>query len=174
MATVLTFRFGAAGNFPNNPRLPVVIYQGLRDVPEGGGEDFAVWLEQTWPKHGWNAAWRWGVYEFPHYHSTAHEILGVYRGHATLRLGHTAGQSVEVGVGDVLILPAGTAHQNLGSSARFQVVGGYPDRQVADLMRGEASDRPAADERIARVALPSADPLTGNIGPLVREWGLRV
>lgn len=168
---VLTFRFGDADAIPNNPKLPVLVYKqagaaaGARDP-----ESLARWFEQTWPKHGWRAAWRYGVYEFPHYHSTAHEVLGVYRGQASLRLGDKAGATLVVQAGDMVVLPAGTAHQNLGASADFHVVGGYPEGQEADLLRGEPGERPAADQRIARVPRPAADPLTGAAGALVANW----
>lgn len=168
---ILTFTFGDAGAIPNNPRLPVLIYrragaaENVRDP-----EALARWFENTWPKHGWRAAWRWGVYGFPHYHSTAHEVLGVYRGQASLRLGDRAGATLIVQAGDLIVLPAGTAHQNLGASADFHVVGGYPSGQDADLLRGEPGERPAADERIAKVPLPKGDPIGGADGALVKEW----
>lgn len=173
MPDLLTFRFKDAGEIPNNAALPVLIYKAAARRA-GGPEELAAWLEQEWPKHGWRAAWRWGVYDFPHYHSTAHEILGVYRGHATLRLGHTAGTTIDAEAGDVLVLPAGTGHQNLGGSPDFHVVGGYPAGQTADLLRGRPDERPAADQRIARVPPPGSDPLQGDTGPLVREWRLNV
>jgi uncharacterized protein YjlB len=167
---ILRFRFGDAGSIPNNAQLPVVIYKGAgRKAAAKNANDLAVWYETTWAQRGWRAAWRYGVYDFPHYHSTAHEILGVYRGHATLRLGGEVGVTVMAEAGDVIVLPAGTAHQNLGSSEDFHVVGGYPDGQSADLLRGRPGERPAADERIARVALPKGDPLTEG-GPLVAAW----
>jgi uncharacterized protein YjlB len=168
---VLTFRFEDGGDIPNHPRRPALVYKrvapGLSDPSA-----IAEWLESEWPKHGWRAAWRWGVYKFPHYHSTAHEVLGVYRGHATIRLGGNAGVTVVAEKGDVLVLPAGTGHENLGSSSDFHVVGGYPAGQSADLLRGRKGERPAADQRIARVPLPVGDPLTGAKGPLVEHWGI--
>lgn len=169
---VLTFRFGDAGDLPNHPRLPVLIYKrvGPARPPFSGSEALAEWFEHTWPKHGWRADWRWGVYDFPHYHSTAHEVLGVYRGHASLRLGGRAGATLVVEAGDMIVLPAGTGHQNLGASADFHVVGGYPEKQKPDLLRGLAGERPAADERIARVPLPAGDPLHGPTGSLVEAW----
>lgn len=168
---ILTFTFTDAGAIPNNPHLPVLIYKragaaiGAHD-PEG----LARWFEQTWPKHRWRAAWRWGVYDFPHYHSTAHEVLGVYRGQASLRLGDKTGATLVVQAGDMIVLPAGTAHQNLGASVDFHVVGGYPEGQDADLLRGEPGERPGADERIARVPRPQGDPLSGAAGPLRQHW----
>jgi len=168
---VMTFRFGDTGGIPNNPRLPVVIWKAAAPTAHRReAEGLAAWFEQTWAQHGWHAAWRWGVYGFPHYHSTAHELLGVYRGHASLRLGAEVGATVVVEPGDLIVLPAGTAHQNLGSSPDFHVVGGYPDGQDADLLRGRAGERPAADERIARVPRPTGDPLTGPDGPLMTAW----
>ncbi|HWL14903.1 MAG TPA: cupin [Opitutus sp.] len=167
---VLAFHFADTGVFPNHPRLPVLVYKQVRTRADGDANALASWFEQTWPQHGWRPAWRWGVYDFPHYHSTAHEILGVYRGHASLRLGDRTGATLVVEAGDVLVLPAGTAHQNLGASSDFHVVGGYPDGQSADLLRGEPGERPAADERIVQVPLPPADPLFGEQGPLVRHW----
>lgn len=168
---VLEFRFGDAGAFPNNPRLPVLLYKHAGLAHAAANTDaLAEWYEETWPQHGWRAAWRWGVYDFPHYHSTAHEVLGVYRGQASLRLGDRTGATLVVEPGDVIVLPAGTTHQNLGASADFQVVGGYPEGQSADLLRGAPGERPAADERIARVPRPTGDPLFGTDGPLTRRW----
>jgi uncharacterized protein YjlB len=165
---ILTFRFKDAGGIPNNPQLDVIVYK--RVAPALAGEELARWFETEWPKHKWRAAWRWGVYDFPHYHSTAHEVLGVYRGHASIRIGHTAGVTVVAEAGDMLVLPAGTGHENLGASADFHVVGGYPTGQSADLLRGDKGERPAADQRIARVPLPSSDPIHGAEGPLVAHW----
>jgi len=170
---VLTFRFGDGGGIPNHPSLPTLIYK--RSGPATQRHDpeaLAKWFEQTLAQHGWRAAWRWGVYDFPHYHSTAHELLAVYRGHASLHLGGEVGATFAVEPGDLIVLPAGTGHQNLGSSADFHVVGAYPNGQDADLLRGDRGERPAADDRICRVPLPKADPLTGAHGPLAKEWKL--
>ena len=167
---ILRFLFADAGEIPNHPRLPVVIYK--RALHADTADALAKLIETRWREHGWSPAWRWGVYDFPHYHSTAHEILGVYRGNATLRLGHTSGITAHVEPGDIVVLPAGTGHQNLGSSEDFHVVGGYPAGQDADLLRGRRGERPAADERIARVPLPKQDPLFGTAGPLTELWQL--
>jgi uncharacterized protein YjlB len=166
---VVTFHFADAGEIPNNPRLPLVIY---RNAIEATGNDPAERFGEAYARGGWYAAWSWGVYPFPHYHSTAHEVLGVYRGRATLRLGHTHGQTLEVQAGDAIIIPAGVGHQNLNSSEDFHVVGGYPDGQEADLQRGHPKERPAADENIKAVPLPKGDPIFGPNGPLKKHWGL--
>jgi uncharacterized protein YjlB len=70
---------------PNHPWLPVLIY---RDVPAvAASQDSAATLESLFGDHGWQPRWRSAVYDFHHYHSTAHEVLGVAHGTATLVLG---------------------------------------------------------------------------------------
>ncbi len=168
---VKTFQFADAGEIPNNPKLPLVVIKHAVDLTNSP-EDVARWFEAMFPKGGWQPAWRWGVYDFPHYHSTAHEVLGCYRGSATIRFGHNTGITVSVETGDAVIIPAGVGHQNLGSSADFHVVGGYPEGQHADLLRGRAGERPRADEAIARVPSPIGDPIFGPNGPLREHWQL--
>jgi uncharacterized protein YjlB len=38
---------------------------------------------------------------------------------------------------------------------------------------GRPDERPAADERIARVPLPAADPVFGKTGPLMALWRVK-
>ncbi|HKJ70209.1 MAG TPA: cupin domain-containing protein, partial [Gammaproteobacteria bacterium] len=113
---------------------------------------------------------RFGVFGFHHYHATAHEALGVFQGRARLQLGGPEGMEVEAAAGDVLVLPAGVAHKCLASED-FVAVGAYPAGQDPDMNRGDAGERPAADERIAAVPLPPADPVAGADGPLRQRWG---
>ena len=167
---VAAFNFEATNEIPNHPTLPLVIIKQAVDPAAG---DLAEAFERCYPQGGWRGAWRWGVYDFPHYHSTAHEVLGCYRGSARIRFGHTAGTTIDFQAGDVVIIPAGVAHQNLGSSDDFHVVGGYPIGQTADLLRGEPGERPQADDNIDRVPLPSGDPIFGSTGPLREHWGLK-
>jgi Uncharacterized protein containing double-stranded beta helix domain len=155
--------FKDAGTIPNNPILPVLIY--AQAMPHD-----AEAIERTLERNGWRPAWRYGVYSFPHYHSTAHEVLGVYRGSAHLRLGHSAGEVFEVRAGDVIVIPAGVGHENIEASDDFHVVGGYPPGQSADLLRGRPGERPGAEARIAAVPLPVTDPVHGAGGPLTELW----
>jgi uncharacterized protein YjlB len=165
----MDFSFADTGGIPNHRTLPLLVYKAAVALDDA---DPAAIFEKLFPGGGWRAAWRYGVYDFPHYHSTAHEVLGCYRGSATIRLGHTTGVTLVVEAGDVVIIPAGVGHQNLGSSADFHVVGGYPQGQRPDLLRGEPGERPRADENIARVPLPEGDPVFGPDGPLREHWGL--
>ena len=133
-------------------------------------EDPASIFEQLFAENDWTNSWRDSVYSFPHYHSTSHEVLGVYRGVATLRLGGEHGKNVEVHAGDVIVIPAGVAHQNVGASNDFGVVGAYPGGREWDLLRGLPGERPKADNTIAAVPMPDNDPIYGVEGPLRRIW----
>jgi uncharacterized protein YjlB len=160
-------RFEDDGDIPNNPTLPVLIYQGALDLAV---DDPASACIARFAAHGWGDAWRNGIYPFPHYHSTAHEALGVCRGSAKVRLGGANGLVLTVKAGDALVLPAGTGHLNLGSSPDFLVVGAYPEGQDWDLRRGEPDERPAVLRNIENTPLPSSDPLFGSRGPLIERW----
>ena len=110
------------------------------------------------------------MYGYHHYHSTAHEVLGVYGGTAEIQLGGEDGVVVSIARGDMVIIPAGVAHKNLGSSRDFRVVGAYPRGQRPDMNYGRAGERPRADENITRVVLPAIDPIYGSHGPLMKRW----
>jgi uncharacterized protein YjlB len=157
------------GVIPNNT-LPVLIFQ---QAFAADTKDLASVIEQRFADNDWTGSWRAGVYPFAHYHSTTHEVLGVFSGSATLRLGGAQGTTVEVRPGDVIVIPAGVGHQNLGSSADFSVVGAYPGGRQWDLLRGLPGERPQADRNIATVPLPENDPVYGSNGPLKRIWKSR-
>lgn len=157
--------FADDGAFPNST-LPVVIYRQVLGTETPTPEA----LEKLFDTNGWPSQWRAGVYDYDHYHSTAHECLGVARGSSILRLGGPEGRDLEVKAGDVLVLPAGTAHRCVSAEGDFLVVGAYPPGQDWDVLKGEAGERPEADERIARVALPKTDPVGGQGGPLLEKW----
>ena len=154
------------GIFPNSP-LPLLFYhQGITTE----AKDPASIFEERFAENDWTNSWRNGVYSFAHYHSTSHEVLGVYSGTATLRLGGERGKKVEMHAGDVIVIPAGVAHQNIGASDDFGVVGTYPDGREWDLLRGLPGERPKADHNIAALPTPENDPIYGAAGPLRRIW----
>jgi uncharacterized protein YjlB len=154
------------GIFPNSP-LPLLLYRATITTD---AEDPASIIEQRFARNDWTNSWRDGVYSFPHYHSTSHEVLGVYSGAATLRLGGEHGKNVEVHAGDVIVIPAGVAHQNISASNDLDVVGAYPGGRQWDLLRGLPGERPKADQNIAALPTPENDPIYGVEGPLRGIW----
>lgn len=155
------------GIFPNS-RLPLLVYAGALD---GDSEDLASEFERLFAGHSWRGAWRDGVYPYHHYHSTAHEVLGICGGSGLVRFGGEPGVTVPARPGDCIVIPAGVAHKLLEKAAGFLVVGAYPDGQSYHICYGRPGERPAADRRIERVALPSRDPVRGDTGSLQELWG---
>lgn len=168
--TVETQSFSDDGTFPNNDELPVLLYRQAFQQQEGNA--LAASIEHVFRAHDWRGQWRDGIFSYHHYHSTAHEVLGVAGGAAQVQLGGPEGGVFDVRQGDVLVLPAGVAHKNLGADRDFLVVGAYPGGQDWDLKCGRPTERPEADRNIERVQLPSHDPVYGTGGPLEEHWGL--
>jgi uncharacterized protein YjlB len=162
--------------FPEASDLPLLLYRGAlapKGGPQGGqaeGGAGAKTYEELFARNGWPGAWRNGIYPYHHFHATAHEVLGIAAGHAAVRFGGDGGPVVEVRAGDVVVIPAGVAHCNLGSSPDLLVVGAYPGGRSPDLNKGTPADHPAARAKLEKVALPEADPVFGPDGPLIRHW----
>ncbi|HEX9004948.1 MAG TPA: cupin domain-containing protein [Blastocatellia bacterium] len=153
-----------------NSRLPVVIYQGALELPK---DDPAAAIEAMIHANQWGNDWRNGIFSYHHYHSTAHEALLVYGGSAKVQLGGESGVIETIGAGDVIVIPAGVGHKNLGSSSDFHVVGAYPPQQNVDMNYGKAGERPRVDQNIAKLALPTTDPVFGKAGPLLEHWQVK-
>ncbi len=157
-----TYHFEDDGSIPNN-RLPLVVYRYCITQDEPG-------LRQLLESHGWGDTWVNGVYDYHHYHSSAHEFLGVLNGKATLQLGGEDGKVLDVSRGDVLIIPAGVGHRCIEAGPLFSVLGAYPDGQSWDLRKGKPADRPEVIENIAKLPFPKMDPIYGEKGPLKCLW----
>ena len=149
---VKTFMFEDDGSIPNNPDLPMIVYQGA--LPENS----VAAARQMFQEHQWGGTWVNGIFSYHHYHSTAHEALAVVRGSADVQFGGPQGQRLKVKAGDIVVLPAGTGHCNKGASSDFTVVGAYPRGQNWDMNTGEPDERPEVLENIRNVPLPKEDP----------------
>jgi uncharacterized protein YjlB len=161
-------RFGDAGAIPNNPDLPVVHYRRAIELSKDAP---AAAIEAVFAKNRWKPDWRDKIYNYHHYHSTAHEVMGVAAGYARVRLGGISGDDVELEPGDVVVLPAGTGHKLIAASEEFLVVGAYPKGQDWDVITAEEPQKKAeALATIARLPFPAADPVYGKQGPLIEIW----
>jgi len=163
-----TFRFKDDGAIPNNPDLPAVVY--AQAVRLDHAADPAAVLEELFKANQWGESWRNGIYDYVHYHSSIHEALGIARGQARVRLGGDAGNELDVAAGDVLVLPTGTGHHCLMESTDFLVVGAYPPAGRYDLCRGSKAEHAKALKTIPQTPLPTADPVYGKGGPLMKLW----
>jgi uncharacterized protein YjlB len=159
-----TWHAPSGEQIPNHPSFPVLVYHDVEAAAAGPGP-----CRDLFAEHGWGGSWVDGVFDFHHFHSTSHEVLGVVAGSATLELGGPQGGAFDVVAGDVLVLPAGTGHRRAEADGGFTVVGAYPRGQEDyDLLRGRsAGEVAAARERIAALGAPGEDPVGG---PGVGAW----
>ena len=154
------------GTIPNNEKVPLLVYGSPIELDD---DDPAATFEKRFAENGWTASWRNGIYDFHHYHSTAHEVLGIYRGKARVLLGGNDGVTLEIKAGDVLVIPAGVAHKNLDAH-NLGVVGAYDRGRKWDMNYGSGQEREKTLENISRVPKPDKDPVYGDRGPLIDAW----
>ena len=162
-----TYRFKDDGIIPNHPRWPLVIYRGAVRLDETF--DPAAVFEELFEGNGWGDSWRDGIYDYVHYHSRTHEVLGIARGQAKVQFGGFKGRTISVKAGDVAILPAGTAHHCLSAGDNLLVIGAYPSNGTYDECT-KSEDRKAALKTIPRVGRPRKDPIYGVSGALLKLW----
>ena len=127
-------------------------------------------FERTFASNGWTGAWRDGIFDYHHYHATAHETLGIAAGSAAVRFGGEAGETVGLTTGDVVVIPAGVGHALIEGTGDLLVVGAYADGRDWDVVRADPKAIAAARERIAATPLPGTDPVDGLDGPLTKLW----
>jgi hypothetical protein len=86
-----TYRFKDDGIIPNHPRWPLVIYGGAVRLDDAF--DPAAVFEELFERNGWADSWRNGIYDYVHYHSRIHEVLGIARGHGKVQFGGLKGRA---------------------------------------------------------------------------------
>jgi len=181
------------GDVPNNKVLPLILY---KDVADFGDKEPESVFEEAFARHNWGNGWRSGhpdgIFAFHHYHSDAHEVVGIARGTATIQFGGPTGPIVKVKAGDAAVIPAGVAHCRLDSVPGLSVVGAYPpgqgpdvcvasddderkahthrDAKACGIHRFSNKERDSIHARIADTALPETDPIMGVSGPIATLW----
>src|SRR5690349_3515174 len=160
-------RFSDDGVVPNHSRWPLIVYRSA--IRFSDGYDAGTIIDTLFEANGWGRSWRDSVYDFVHYHSQVHEVLGVARGKAEVEFGGVKGRRLRLGAGDIAILPAGTGHRLIEASKDFLVVGAYPPAGTYDECT-DTRDRPEAIKRIAKVTKPKRDPVYGRDGALTKLW----
>jgi uncharacterized protein YjlB len=158
--------FVGDGGVPNNPWLPLIVYRCVLQT----GADAAETCMALFERNGWGSAWRNGIYADHHYHSAAHEVLGIVAGSVRVRLGGEHGKTMALQAGDVVVVPAGVAHKNEEASLDLVVVGAYPIGQNPDMRTPGTRDYQRWVAQIAAVPLPKCDPVYGMHGPLIDRW----
>lgn len=162
--------FADDGIVPNHYRWPLVIYRGA--LTFAARKDPAAITDALFESNGWRRSWRDSIYDFVHYHSQVHEVLGVARGAAVVEFGGVKGKQLRVSAGDVAILPAGTGHRLIEASRSFLVVGAYPSSGRYDECT-DSRDRAEATKRIARAKKPATDPVYGARAGVAVLWKSR-
>lgn len=162
------FLFPDDGVIPNNPTHPMLVYRHAVRLDEK--VDPAAVFEQLFAANHWGDSWRNGIYDYAHYHSSTHEVLGIARGSARVRFGGRVGAELSLAAGDVAVLPAGTGHRRLSGSSDLLVVGAYPPDGDYDECRGLPGEHARALRSIPSVSTPERDPVFGRTGPLTRLW----
>ena len=70
------------GTFPNNT-LPVLYYRRiLKPTFLFPGR----YIKRVFARTNWTNSWKSGIFEYHHYHSNTHEVMGVLKGKTTIRL----------------------------------------------------------------------------------------
>ena len=114
--------------------------------------------------------WRYTMYSASHFHSTTHEVLCVYAGEAKLCFGGEDNpKRVEPMVerGDVLVVPAGTAHRLMKDlEGGFSMVGSYPKGKSFDMCYGKADEEEKV-KGIEKLGWFERDPIYGEEGPVL-------
>ena len=82
-----------------------------------------------------------------------------------MRLGGEHGRDFIVEAGDVVVIPAGVGHKNLGATRQFGVVGAYPDGRPCDLLRAGQANVHAQIRTLRRSQYRAK---TRSMAPMVR------
>jgi uncharacterized protein YjlB len=162
MARIQKLHFPKPADVPNSA-LPVLILRGVLSLHAARK---AAGFRRRFKENGWTGLWTGTIYDYTHFHSNAHEVLGIAEGNVALRIGGEAGSLFQLKAGDMIVIPAGVGHRRIGGDDGLKVIGAYPRGQSHYDMKRQGSVMP-------RVALPETDPFFGADGPLVKAWHMK-
>ncbi|MFL9858648.1 cupin domain-containing protein [Paraburkholderia madseniana] len=150
---------------PNNRKLAVAIYHTALPA---ASSDLAAEFEALFEHNQWPPQWRNSIFDYHHFHSTAHEVLGIASGSAQVIVGGPGGRMVTVEAGDALLLPAGTGHCLQSFDGYLNVIGAYPAGQQWDIRRSALTPQELA--AMDKLPFPASDPVLGERGPVIEQW----
>jgi uncharacterized protein YjlB len=162
MRRIRQIYFDRESDVPNST-LPVLLYRSVLPLHAAGNSSA---FRERFKGTGWTGIWTDTIYDYTHFHSNAHEVLGIAEGKVTLWLGGDRGSLFRLKAGDMLVIPAGVGHRRLGGDDGLKVIGAYPRGQSHYDMKRRGRAIPSVDR-------PSADPFYGANGPLIRAWQAR-
>ncbi|WP_043831932.1 hypothetical protein [Muricoccus aerilatus] len=148
------YRFAPSGGIPNSG-LPLLVWRGALNAD-------AEAISQHFARHGWSNGWTNGVFDYHHFHSIAHEALGVSCGEARVRFGGPGGETLTLRAGDAVVIPAGVGHCREWASEDFEIVGAYPGGGDYDIRRGDPAEAAEVAANIAAIPRPEVDPVQGH------------
>ncbi|WP_423147772.1 cupin domain-containing protein [Rubrolithibacter danxiaensis] len=158
-------------NFPNNAYLPLLVYKGaLRLHPADEPEAITA----LFADNNWLNSWKDGIFDYHHYHSNTHEVLGVFCGRADVEFGGPEGVCVELVRGDVVVIPAGVAHKRIFCTTDFLCIGAYPNGKEYDIKYGKEEELAEAGKNIKNASVPEKDPVFGGSGPVLEFWSKKM
>src|ERR1043165_4660311 len=85
------------GETPNNSRCPMILYRSPVKLPDRF--DAAAVFEELFATNGWAESWRDGMYDFLHFHTHTHEVLGIARGTLRAEFGGSKGKVLNLKAG---------------------------------------------------------------------------
>jgi uncharacterized protein YjlB len=159
MKTPRKLYFEKASDVPNSP-LPVVL---IRSVLAPNANKKGRRFREAFERNGWTGIWTDTIYDYMHFHSNAHEVLGIAEGKVTVLLGGAEGRRFRLKAGDMLAIPAGVGHRRVGEATGLKVIGAYPHGQSHFTMK-------RTGRAVPRVKLPDTDPFYGPAGALTQCW----
>jgi uncharacterized protein YjlB len=145
-----------------NSALPALLFRGILARNTAGKSQR---FREAFKKNGWTGLWTDTIYDYTHFHSNAHEVLGIAEGKVTVRLGGDGGRLFRLKAGDMLVLPAGIGHRREGGDDGLKVIGAYPPGQSHFNMKRKG-------RAVPKVPLPPKDPFYGENGPVVLLWAM--